>query len=98
MGREATIVYPYVDLKFRDDTKHGVLIHTYYSDTSITVALFGDTDGRTVKEEKGYDVEFDRVIDQPGRPQVRQHYRVHYPMLQNTVLVGTAPVTTTTTP
>jgi vancomycin resistance protein YoaR len=142
MGREATIVYPYVDLKFRDDTKHGVLIRTYYSDTSITVTLYGDTDGRTVKEENrqilhtepitdrlvpcsvakptedpnnvcaalpalerdtvatgetGYDVEFDRVIDQPGRPEVRQHYRVHYPMLQNTVLIGTAPATTTTT-
>jgi vancomycin resistance protein YoaR len=141
MGREATIVYPYVDLKFRDDTKHGVLIHTYYSDTSITVALYGDTDGRTVKEENrkilhtepitdrlvpcpaakptddpnnicanlraleretvatgetGYDVEFDRVIDQPGRPEVRQHYRVHYPMLQNTVLMGTAPAPSTT--
>jgi vancomycin resistance protein YoaR len=143
MGREATIVYPYVDLKFRDDTKHGVLIRTYYTDTSITVTLYGDTDGRTVKEENrkilhtepitdrlvpcpaakptddpndacahlsalerdtvatgetGYDVEFDRVIDQPGHPEVRQHYRVHYPMLQNTVLVGTAPATTTTTP
>ena len=141
MGREATIVWPYVDLKFRDDTKHGVLIRTYYSDTSITVTLYGDTDGRTVKEENrnilhtepitdrlvpcssakptddpggacahltalerdtvatgetGYDVEFDRVIDEPGHPEVRQHYRVHYPMLQNTVLVGTAPSTSTT--
>ena len=142
MGREATIVWPYVDLKFRDDTKHGVLIRTYYTDTSITVTLYGDTDGRTAKEEDrkilhtepitdrlvpcssatptddptdacahlsalqretvaggetGYDVEFDRVIDQPGHPEVRQHYRVHYPMLQNTVLVGTAPATSTTT-
>jgi vancomycin resistance protein YoaR len=141
MGREATIVWPYVDLKFRDDTKHGVLIRTFYTDTSITVTLYGDTDGRTVKEENrnilhtepitdrlvpcssatptddptdacaqlspleretvttgetGYDVEFDRVIDQPGRPEVRQHYRVHYPMLQNTVLVGTAPATSAT--
>ena len=32
----------------------------------------------------GYDVEFDRVIDQPGKPERRQHYRVHYPMLPNT--------------
>ena len=47
--------------------------------------------------ETGYDVEFDRVITQPGHPTVRQHYHVHYPMLQNTVLVGTAPPTTTTT-
>jgi hypothetical protein len=47
--------------------------------------------------ETGYDVEFDRVIEQPGRPTITQHYRVHYPMLQNTVLVGTNPPTTTTT-
>ena len=143
MGREATINYPSVDLKFKNDTKHGVLIRTNYSATSITVTFYGDTDGRHATEanrkilhvepitdrlvtcpakkptddpnnqcakltalvretaatgETGYDVEFDRVIETPGRPTVRQHYRVHYPMLQNTVLVGTTPATTTTTP
>jgi vancomycin resistance protein YoaR len=142
MGREATIVYPYVDLKFRNDTKHGVLIRATYSATSITVTFYGNTDGRLATEanrnvlhtepitdrlvpcpatkptddpnnecakltafqreisatgETGYDVEFDRVIEQPGHPTVSQHYQVHYPMLQNTVLVGTAPPTTTTT-
>ena len=43
------------------------------------------------------DIEFDRILEQPGQPTVSQHYQVHYPMLQNTVLVGTAPPTTTTT-
>jgi vancomycin resistance protein YoaR len=145
MGREATIVFPYVDLKFRNDTKHGVLIRANYSDTSVTVSFYGDTDGRVATEanrkilhtepitdrivecpakkptddphnacahlsalaretvaggETGYDVEFDRIIEQPGHPTVTQHYRVHYPMLQNTVLVGTnaAPSTTTSAP
>jgi vancomycin resistance protein YoaR len=145
MGREATIVFPYVDLKFRNDTKHGVLIRTSYDATSITVTFYGNTDGRVATEanrkilktepitdrivpcpakkptddpnndcahltalqrettaggETGYDVEFDRVILQPGKAPIRQHYQVHYPMLQNTVLVGTmppAPTTTTTT-
>ncbi len=141
MGREATIVFPYVDLKFRNDTKHGVLIRASYNDTSITVTFYGDTDGRVATEanrkilktvpitdrlvpcpakkptddpnnhcatltafervttatgETGYDVEFDRVITQPGRKPDRQHYQVHYPMLQNTVLVGTAPAAPTT--
>ena len=50
MGREATIVFPYVDLKFRNDTKHGVLIRANYGDTSITVTFYGDTDGRTATE------------------------------------------------
>ncbi len=142
MGREATINYPSVDLKFRNDTKHGVLIRTSYSATSITVTFYGDNDGRTVREENrevlhtepitdqlvkcpvkkpeddpnndcahlaasqrktvqtgetGYDVQFDRVIDQPGQPERRTHYRVHYPMLPNKVLVGAAPPSTTTT-
>ena len=145
MGREATINYPSVDLKFKNDTKHGVLIRTAYSATSITVSLYGNTDGRTAHEENrkvlatvpitnklvncpvkdpkddpnnvcptlkpgeqqtvtggetGYDVAFDRVIDNPGKPPERTHYFVHYPMLQNTVLVGatTGPTTTTTAP
>jgi vancomycin resistance protein YoaR len=142
LGREATIVFPYVDLKFRNDTKHGVLIHAYYSATSVTVTFYGNTDGRVATEanrkiihtevitdrlvdcpakkptddpnnkcatlaagerlttatgETGYDVEFDRVITQPGKATITQHYRVHYPMLQNTVLVGKAPPVTTTT-
>jgi len=47
--------------------------------------------------ETGYDVEFDRVIDQPGHPEYRQHYVVSYPMLPNTVLVGTVPPTPSST-
>jgi hypothetical protein len=47
--------------------------------------------------ETGYDVQFDRVIDEPGEPERRTHYRVHYPMLPNKVLVGAAPPSTTTT-
>ena len=43
--------YGAIDLRFRDDSPHGVLIRTYYSDTSVTVALYGDTDGRTAHEE-----------------------------------------------
>jgi vancomycin resistance protein YoaR len=142
MGREATINYPSIDLKFRNDTTHGVLIRTYYSDTAITVAFYGDNEGRSVREENrrilhtepltdallkcpvknpaddpandcatlparqrkvvqtgevGYDVEFERVIEQPGQPARRQHYQVHYPMLPNKVLVGTVAPTTTTT-
>jgi hypothetical protein len=139
-GREATVNYGAIDLQFRNDTHHGVLVRTYYSDTSVTVAFYGDNDGRTVREENraqtnpvpvvdklidcpaealvdpnnvcatlspgeteqistgdpGFDVAFDRVIDQPGKPERREHYTWHYTMLPNQILVGNNPAATTT--
>jgi len=141
-GREATVNYGAIDLQFENDTSHGALIRTYYSDTSITVTIYGDNDGRTVREENrtlsnpvpvtdkvymcpapatvdpndvcatlsanqfvrisngdnGFDVAFDRVIDQPGRPERREHYTWHYTMLPNQVLVGTRPAPPTSAP
>jgi vancomycin resistance protein YoaR len=148
MGREATINFGVTDLKFRNDTSHGVLIRTGYSNTSITVSFYGDNEGRTVREEDrkvlgeepitdevipcpadpdvdknndcahltlfqqkkiedghtGYTVQFTRVIDQPGKPQVRRQYRFRYRMFKNKILVGTTvpappppPATTPTT-
>lgn len=49
MGHEATLSYPKPDIIFRNDTKSGVLIKTEYTDTRITVKLFGDNEGRKVK-------------------------------------------------
>jgi vancomycin resistance protein YoaR len=46
VGREATLVYPVVDLKFRNDTDHGVLIQTQHSPSgpggtgSVTVRMW----------------------------------------------------------
>jgi vancomycin resistance protein YoaR len=141
-GREATVNYGAIDLQFKNDTTHGVLVRAYYSDTSITVTLYGDTDGRTVREENraitnpvpvadklvscpapanvdpnnvcatlsagetarisngdnGFDVAFDRVIDQPGHAQRREHYTWHYTMLPNQILVGSLPPTSTGPP
>ena len=141
-GREATVNYGAIDLQFQNDTSHGVLIRTYYSDTSITVTLYGDNDGRTVREENrtlsnpvpvtdkvfmcpapttvdpnnvcatlsaneiarisngdnGFDVAFDRVIDQPGHAERREHYTWHYTMLPNQVLVGSLPAPPTSAP
>ncbi len=51
MGREATLNYPSIDNKFRNDSKSGVLIRTYFSNTSITVALYGNKEGRSCKAE-----------------------------------------------
>ena len=142
MGREATINYPSIDVKFRNDTKYGVLIRAWSTDSSITVAFFGNNEGRVVREEgreildeipptdeelecpvsdpdkdpddlcagltagekvevqygiTGYNVTFTRVIEQPGRPTLRNRYTVSYPMLPVRYLVGKTPASTTTT-
>ncbi len=39
-GREATLAYPGVDLKIRNDTDYGIVIWPTYTDTSITVQLW----------------------------------------------------------
>jgi vancomycin resistance protein YoaR len=46
MGHEATLGYPKPDLAFKNDSAAGLVIDTSYTDTSITVTLFGDTQGR----------------------------------------------------
>jgi vancomycin resistance protein YoaR len=51
MGREATVNYPSLDLKFRNDSNHGILIRTSYTDSSITVSFYGDTEGKVVSAE-----------------------------------------------
>ncbi len=53
MGREATVNYPYLDLRWRNNSQHGVLVRTSYTDTSITVTLFGNREGKVVKEVNG---------------------------------------------
>jgi hypothetical protein len=51
-GVEATLNWRNPDLKFRNNTDNGILIDTSYSDTSITVRIFGENDGRTLKGEQ----------------------------------------------
>lgn len=51
MGREATLNYPSIDNKFRNDSRSGVLIRAFYSGTSVTVALYGNKEGRSCRAE-----------------------------------------------
>jgi vancomycin resistance protein YoaR len=39
-GREATMGYPAPDLQFTNNTPHGILVWTSYTDTSLTVTLY----------------------------------------------------------
>jgi vancomycin resistance protein YoaR len=49
-AREATVSFPNPELIFRNDTAAAVLIHTEYTDESITVKFFGDNEGREVTD------------------------------------------------
>jgi vancomycin resistance protein YoaR len=51
MGREATLNYPSIDNQFRNDSGSGILLRAYYSSTSVTVALFGNREGRSCRAE-----------------------------------------------
>lgn len=51
-GIEATVNWQTPDLRWRNNTDGAVLIDTRYTDTSITVRIFGNNDGRTVKGQQ----------------------------------------------
>lgn len=51
-GIEATISWTTPNLIFRNNTSKAIMIDTKYTDTSITIRIFGDNDGRTVKGEQ----------------------------------------------
>ena len=48
LGRDATVNYPDVDLKFVNDTGHWLLLRTWVTSDSLTVALYGTPQNRRV--------------------------------------------------
>jgi hypothetical protein len=52
-GREATLDYPGIDLKWTNDTDAPILIRTFTDDRSLTVTLYGDNGGRSVTATPG---------------------------------------------
>jgi vancomycin resistance protein YoaR len=50
-GRDATVNYPDVDLKFVNDTGHWLLVRTFVGPSSLTVALYGTPVHRRVVSE-----------------------------------------------
>jgi vancomycin resistance protein YoaR len=50
-GRDATVNYPDLDLKFRNDTGNWLLIRTWVGSSSLTVALYGTPVHRKVVSE-----------------------------------------------
>jgi vancomycin resistance protein YoaR len=52
-GRDATVDYPSIDLKFRNDTDHWLLLRTFVGTGSLTVTLYGTPQHRKVEYETG---------------------------------------------
>ena len=83
-GRDATVDYPNVDLRFVNDTGHWLLLRTYVSTDSLTVGLYGTPTHRKVVSQtaplvvhgkapvkKTVDKSLkpgEKVIDDPGEP------------------------------
>jgi vancomycin resistance protein YoaR len=66
-GRDATVNYPDIDLRFRNDSKKWLLLRTFVGSSSLTVNLYGSPLGRRVKSETGPLVE-------TGPPPVKRTY------------------------
>jgi vancomycin resistance protein YoaR len=66
MGIEATLDYDSVPLVFRNDSDKGILINTAYSETAITVEIWGDNDGRVVAGNHRDGVTSTRVLAEGG--------------------------------
>jgi vancomycin resistance protein YoaR len=50
-GRDATVNFPDIDLKFRNDTGSWLLLRTFVGSSALTVALYGTPQGRRVESE-----------------------------------------------
>jgi vancomycin resistance protein YoaR len=51
LGRDATVNYPDIDLKFRNDTGGWLFLKTFVGSSSLTVALYGKPQNRRVESE-----------------------------------------------
>ena len=52
-GREATLNFPDIDLRWTNDTQTPILVRAVTDATSVTVSLYGDNNGRRVKATPG---------------------------------------------
>ncbi len=52
-GRDAAIAYPYMDLKWKNDSASDVLLRMSYTSTSVTAHLYGVPPGYTVDSQTG---------------------------------------------
>ena len=73
-GLEATVAWGSLDLRFRNDSGHGVLITTVMRNTGITVTMWGTKKYSDIKAVSGprYDVRAPKTIYDPSPTCLRQ--------------------------
>ena len=80
MGREATLSYPQLDVRFTNTTDGAILVKTAHTSTSVTVSLYGQPLADVVRashgsptDERSYDTETRTTADLPqGEERVLQ--------------------------
>ena len=80
LGRDATVDYPDVDLKFVNDTPHWLLLRTFVGSSSLVVSLYGtpqhrrvvSRDGAAARRLAGARLAVDRQLARPGRARRRR--------------------------
>ncbi|MEZ5123323.1 MAG: VanW family protein [Solirubrobacterales bacterium] len=86
-GRESTLDYPTIDLKWTNDTGVPVLVRSTADATSVTVSLYGDNGGRRVRAESNerepvpggdFSIVVTRVVRYPDGRTVRQPFTTRY--------------------
>ena len=65
-GIEATISWPELDLRFRNNTEKPVIIHTSFTDYSITAEIWGDNDGRIMTGDHKNSQTSTNIIEKGG--------------------------------
>jgi len=86
-GREATLNFPDIDLRWTNDTPSPVLIRSSTDATSVVVSLYGADDGRRVRAQAGerqsldagdFQITVTRLLRTADRRLVRQPYTTRY--------------------
>ena len=65
LGRDATVNYPDIDLKFVNDTKHWMVMKAVPTDTGIAISLLGAPTGRRVVSVAG-------ELEEIGPPKIKR--------------------------
>ncbi|RKD29153.1 hypothetical protein BET03_05910 [Thermohalobacter berrensis] len=65
-GRDATVAYNYLDLKFKNNTEFPIYIHTEAINNKISISIFGNT------EDKSNNIKIKSIITETINPKIKK--------------------------